>query len=104
MKVNSEQNKRYDVIVIGGGHSGCEAALSSSRNGAKTLLITISMDSIALMPFEGKMGGPVKGQMLEEIGINPREAFIHNNQEIPMEDKEWNALLKRLNFSTQEAE
>jgi tRNA uridine 5-carboxymethylaminomethyl modification enzyme len=55
------------VIVIGGGHSGCEAGLSSARNGARTLLITINMDSIALMPFEGKMGGPVKGQMLKEI-------------------------------------
>jgi tRNA uridine 5-carboxymethylaminomethyl modification enzyme len=67
MRIKSKKDKRYDVIVIGGGHSGCEAALSSARNGARTLLITINMDSIASMPFGGKMGGPVKGRILEEI-------------------------------------
>lgn len=65
--IKSKKDKRYDVIVIGGGHSGCEAALSSARNEARTLLISINMDGIALMPFGGKLGGPTKGQLVEEI-------------------------------------
>jgi len=63
----TEAKNRYAVIVIGGGHAGCEAALSSARNGAETLLISINMDSIALMPFGGTVGGPGKGQLVKEI-------------------------------------
>jgi tRNA uridine 5-carboxymethylaminomethyl modification enzyme len=65
--MKSKKDKSYDVIVIGGGHSGCEAALSSARNKARTLLISINMDSIALMPFGGEIGGPARGQLVEEI-------------------------------------
>ena len=57
----------YEVVVIGGGHAGCEAALASARNGVKTLLISISMDSIALMPFGGTIGGIGKSQIIREI-------------------------------------
>ncbi len=59
--------ENYDVIVIGGGHAGCEAALSSARNKAKTLLISINMDSIAGMPFGGTIGGPGRSQLVREI-------------------------------------
>jgi tRNA uridine 5-carboxymethylaminomethyl modification enzyme len=65
--VKNKKNKSYDVIVIGGGHSGCEAALSSARNGVRALLISINMDSIALMPFGGKIGGPLKAKLVDEI-------------------------------------
>jgi len=57
----------YKVIVIGGGHAGCEAALASARNGVKTLLISINMDSIALMPFGGTIGGTGKDKIIREI-------------------------------------
>ncbi|KJS20018.1 MAG: tRNA uridine 5-carboxymethylaminomethyl modification protein [Clostridiaceae bacterium BRH_c20a] len=57
----------YDVIVIGAGHAGCEAALASSRMGCKTLIITISMDNIALMPCNPAVGGPAKGHLVREI-------------------------------------
>ena len=58
---------QYDVIVVGGGHAGCEAALSASRLGAKTLLITSNIDNIALMPCNPAIGGPGKGHVAREI-------------------------------------
>lgn len=58
---------KYDVIVIGGGHAGCEAALASARMGCKTLLLTISIDNIALMPCNPAIGGPAKGHLVREI-------------------------------------
>lgn len=57
----------YDVVVVGAGHAGCEAALSSSRLGAKTLLITINMDHIAQMSCNPAIGGIAKGQVVREI-------------------------------------
>lgn len=57
----------YDVIVVGGGHAGCEAALASSRMGKKTLLITISIDRIAQMSCNPAIGGTAKGHLVKEI-------------------------------------
>jgi tRNA uridine 5-carboxymethylaminomethyl modification enzyme len=57
----------YDVIVVGAGHAGCEAALASARMGCNTLLLTISMDNIALMPCNPAIGGPAKGHLVREI-------------------------------------
>ncbi|MBE0449194.1 MAG: tRNA uridine-5-carboxymethylaminomethyl(34) synthesis enzyme MnmG, partial [Actinobacteria bacterium] len=57
----------YDVIVIGAGHAGCEAALVSSRMGCRTLLLTISLDKVALMPCNPAIGGIGKGQLVREI-------------------------------------
>ena len=61
------QNKEFDVIVIGGGHAGCEAALSCSRMGAKTLLLTMNPDSIAKMSCNPAIGGLAKGHIVREI-------------------------------------
>lgn len=57
----------YDVIVIGAGHSGCEAALAAARMGCRTLLTTINLDSIAFMPCNPSVGGPAKGHLVREL-------------------------------------
>ncbi|MGM0501530.1 MAG: tRNA uridine-5-carboxymethylaminomethyl(34) synthesis enzyme MnmG [Bacillota bacterium] len=59
--------KNYDLIVIGAGHAGCEAALASARMGCKTLLLTLNLDHVALMPCNPSIGGPAKGHIVREI-------------------------------------
>jgi len=73
----------YDVIVVGAGHAGCEAALAAARIGCKTLLATLSMDNIALMPCNPSVGGPAKGHLVREVdalggemGINADKTCI----------------------------
>ena len=58
--------KEYDVVVIGGGHAGCEAALAASRMGFKTLITSINLDTIALMSCNPAIGGLAKGQLVKE--------------------------------------
>ena len=60
-------NRNYDVIVIGGGHAGCEAATAAANMGAKTLLITMDMNKIAQMSCNPAVGGIAKGQIVREI-------------------------------------
>ena len=60
-------NQKYDVIVIGGGHAGCEAACASANMGARTLLITMDMNKIAQMSCNPAVGGIAKGQIVREI-------------------------------------
>ena len=61
--------KRYDVIVIGGGHAGCEAALISARLGVKTLMLTIFLDSIGAMSCNPAIGGLAKGHLVKEVDV-----------------------------------
>ncbi len=59
--------KKYDIIVVGAGHAGCEAALAASRMGCSVLLMTIDLDKIAAMPCSPSIGGTAKGQLVKEI-------------------------------------
>ena len=73
----------YDVIVIGAGHAGCEAALAAARMGCDTLVLTMKLDHIALMPCNPSIGGPAKGHLAREVdalggemGRNTDKTFI----------------------------
>ncbi|WEV37952.1 tRNA uridine-5-carboxymethylaminomethyl(34) synthesis enzyme MnmG [Lactobacillus sp. ESL0677] len=65
--IKSYDSNDYDVIVVGAGHAGSEAALASARMGQKTLLLTISLDMVAFMPCNPSVGGPAKGTVVREI-------------------------------------
>ncbi len=65
MSCNIEEN--YDVVVIGAGHAGCEAALACARLGLETIIFTVSVDSIAMMPCNPNVGGTSKGHLVREL-------------------------------------
>lgn len=77
--------KNYDVAIIGAGHAGCEAALASARLGFDTIVFTVSVDSIALMPCNPNIGGTSKGHLVREVdalggemGKNIDKSFIQS--------------------------
>ena len=77
--------ENYDVVVVGAGHAGCEAALACARLGLETIIFTVSVDSIAMMPCNPNIGGSSKGHLVKEIdalggqmGINIDKTFIQS--------------------------
>lgn len=77
--------RKYDVVIIGAGHAGCEAALASARLGLDTIVFTVSVDSIALMPCNPNIGGTSKGHLVREVdalggemGKNIDKSFIQS--------------------------
>lgn len=64
---NQEDERKYDVIVVGAGHAGCEAALATARMGERTLLLNLYLDNMALMACNPSIGGPAKGHLTREI-------------------------------------
>ncbi|AYE37130.1 tRNA uridine-5-carboxymethylaminomethyl(34) synthesis enzyme MnmG [Companilactobacillus zhachilii] len=67
MEIKEFDSETYDVIVVGAGHAGSEAALAAARMGEKTLLVTINLDMVAFMPCNPSVGGPAKGIVVREI-------------------------------------
>lgn len=68
----------FDIAVIGAGHAGCEAALACARMGLDTLLLTLNLDSIALMPCNPAIGGTGKGHLVREIdALGGRNGACH---------------------------
>ena len=59
--------ENYDIAIVGAGHAGCEAALACARLGLETIMFTVSVDSIALMPCNPNIGGSSKGHLVREI-------------------------------------
>lgn len=77
--------EKYDVVVVGAGHAGCEAALAAARLGMETIMFTVSVDSIAMMPCNPNIGGTSKGHLVREIdalggemGKNIDKTFIQS--------------------------
>lgn len=82
---NTYVSEEYDVVVVGAGHAGCEAALAAARLGHKTALFTMNLDSVANMPCNPNIGGTAKGQLVREIdalggemGKNADRTFIQS--------------------------
>lgn len=70
----------YDVIIIGAGHAGCEAALAAARMGCRTLVVTLNMDNVAFMPCNPAVGGPAKGHLVREVDALGGEMGINTDK------------------------
>ena len=67
MSNSSNSKERFDVIVVGGGHAGCEAAITTAKLGLSTALFTLNLDRIAWQPCNPAVGGPAKSQLVHEV-------------------------------------
>lgn len=83
--MNKSFDENFDIVVIGGGHAGCEAALASARLGSKTLMLVTDIESVAMMPCNPAIGGTGKGHLVREIdalggemGVNIDKTFIQS--------------------------
>ena len=83
--------EQVDVCVVGAGHAGCEAALACARMGLETVIFTVSVDSIALMPCNPNIGGSSKGHLVRELDALGGEMVEYN---IKSETKQYNWQMK----------
>ena len=81
----------YDIIVIGGGHAGCEAASAAARLGSRTLLVTMDMEKMAAMSCNPAVGGVAKGQIVREIDALGTIAFSKTLR-FSKRLKDWNTI------------
>jgi len=70
----------YDIIVIGAGHAGCEAGLAAARMGKKTLMLSINLEAVAMMPCNPSIGGTGKGHLVREIDALGGEMGINTDK------------------------
>src|SRR5436189_1806795 len=73
-------SESYDVIVVGTGHAGCEAALAAARMGRRTLAVTLNLDNIGHMPCNCSVGGPAKGHVAREIDALGGEMAVNTDR------------------------
>ncbi|MCL2544365.1 MAG: tRNA uridine-5-carboxymethylaminomethyl(34) synthesis enzyme MnmG [Clostridia bacterium] len=83
--MNNSFDETYDIVVVGAGHAGCEAALAAARMGFSTLLLTLNLDAVALMPCNPAIGGTAKGHLVREVdalggemGLAIDDAFLQS--------------------------
>ena len=81
MSFSAAPTESFDVIVVGGGHAGCEAAITAARLGLNTALFTLNLDRIAWQPCNPAVGGPAKSQLVHELAPANASAGLASRQQ-----------------------